>query len=155
MIWQKDQSNILLPAPASSHLKSKYQAQPTWLLSSSDLKQHPPKLHCEDLSIHILNQGHEPACVVTIRQIDDETTHPMVSKGTPSSILEESKRGVLGRILTGIRGKIVKVSPSLPLCYPYLTSLSCFLRISAVMASSKWLANSLIPLLPWLLLSLP
>jgi hypothetical protein len=151
-IWEKDPSNILLPAPASNHLKSKYQAQPTWLLSSSDLKKHPPKLHCEDLSIHILNQGHEPACVVTIRQIDDETTQPTVSKGASSSIAEESKKGILGRILTGIRGKIVKVSGVIPPAAPpsILLLLLTSTRISVAMVLFKWLANSLIPLPPWL-----
>lgn len=109
LLWEKNRSNILLPSAVSDRSKSKYQAQPTWLLSSSDLKEHPPQLHFEDLSIHILNQGHEPACVVTIRQIDDETSQPHVAKITQSNIEEDSKKGILGRIITGIRGKIVKV----------------------------------------------
>lgn len=114
-LWEKKRSNILLPLPISNRSKSKYQAQPTWLLSSSDLKQHPPQLHFENLSIHILNQGHEPACVVTIRKIDDETSQPVAAKAihktnSNAQIEEDSKKGILGRILTGIRGKIVKVS---------------------------------------------
>jgi hypothetical protein len=110
-LWEKGASNILLSCPISNPFKSKYQAQPAWLLSSHDLKNNPPQLHCEDLSIHILNQGHEPACVLTIRQIDDEGGGgSSISKSSHSKIEEDSKKGVLGRILTGIRGKIVKVS---------------------------------------------
>ena len=110
--WKNNQSNILFPAPLIHRNKSKYQAEPTWLLSNSDLKHHPPKVRCEDLSIHILHQGHEPSAVVTIRQIDDESScysSSHISK-IGSTIDEDSKKGILGRLLTGIRGKIVKVN---------------------------------------------
>lgn len=111
LLWKKNPQNMLLPAPLTHRNKSKYQAEPSWLLSSSDIKKRPPKIRCEDLSIHILNQGHEPAAIVTIRQIDDESvchSSPNVSK-LGSTIAEDSKKGILGRILVGIRGKIVKV----------------------------------------------
>lgn len=112
MIWKKNPTNILLPAPIIHRNKSKYQAQPSWLLSNSDLRKRPPKLRCEDLSIHILHQGHDPSAVITIRQIDDESScysSPNISK-LNSTIVEDSKKGILGRILTGIRSKIIKVS---------------------------------------------
>lgn len=98
--------NLLSNTPVPPRTLSKWKTDPTWLLSLSDLKRHIPKLKYEDLSIHLLSQGHEPACVVTIREIDPEI---LARSNKKTSILEDSKTGVLGRIMTGIRMKIVKV----------------------------------------------
>lgn len=71
-----------------------------------DLRKHSPRLKFDDLSIHIISQGHEPCCVLTIREIDPELINKAQKK---TSILEDSKTGVLGRIITGLRRKIIKV----------------------------------------------
>ena len=99
--------NLLSSTPVPTRRVSKWKSDPTWLLSIGDMKKNPPKLNYEDLSIHLLSQGHEPSGVLTIREID----HEILGRGLKkTSILEDSKTGVLGRIITGLRMKIVKVS---------------------------------------------
>jgi hypothetical protein len=83
-------------------------SEPTWLLAANKLKKYPPKIEFQDLSIHIMNHGHGPCSVITIREIDAETDHKKGSK-VPEDIFSLSKRGVLGRILTGVRIKILEV----------------------------------------------
>lgn len=106
----KVNGNILLPAPLSRHRQSKYASEPAWLISGSELKKRAPKLQFNDLSLHILNQGHGPSSVLTIREIDNEKESGSASRKNPSdTIVEDSKCGIIGRILTGIRICILKV----------------------------------------------
>lgn len=100
--------NLLSPSPLPPRTISKYKSAPTWLLSQSELRKHSPGLKFEDLSIHLISQGHDPSCVLTIREIDAERVSKSKKK---TSILEDSKTGVLGRIITGLRIKIIRVAP--------------------------------------------
>jgi hypothetical protein len=102
---EKINFDLLSPTPVPARRASKFKFEPTWLLSTSDLRKRPPKLKYEDLSIHILTQGHGASCVLTIREIDPETQQRGPKK---TSILEDTKTGVLGRIVTGVRIKLMK-----------------------------------------------
>lgn len=78
--------------------------EPTWLLSSNDLKKSPPNLKYDTLSIHILNQGFGPASIITFREIDDEG-----NTDAKRNLEQKSRTGVIGRILSGMRRKIFDV----------------------------------------------
>ena len=108
----KVSANILLPAPPLRHRHIKWKTNPTWLISGSELKHKPPKLQFHDLSLHLLNQGHGPAALVTIREIDNESEAYGATnkkKKSDNTLIEDSKCGIIGRILTGIRICILKV----------------------------------------------
>lgn len=107
----KVSANILLPAPPLKHRQSKWRNDPTWLISGSDLKKRTPKLQFNDLSLHLLDQGHGPSALITIREIDNEKEAYGANqkKKLSSSLLEDSKCGIIGRILTGVRACILKV----------------------------------------------
>jgi hypothetical protein len=109
--------NLLVSSPLPTRQASKYKSAPTWLMSLSDLRKHAPKLKFEDISLHLISQGNDPSCLLTIREIDPE----LVDKTKRTSILEDSKTGVLGRIVTGLRIKIMKVPGSLHRSPPSLT----------------------------------
>mmetsp|Transcript_13380 Transcript_13380/g.13877 ORF Transcript_13380/g.13877 Transcript_13380/m.13877 type:complete len:932 (-) Transcript_13380:194-2989(-) len=106
----KVSANILLPAPPLKHRQSKWRNDPTWLISGSDLKKRTPKLQFNDLSLHLLDQGHGPSALITIREIDNEKEAYGANqkKKLSSSLLEDSKCGIIGRILTGVRACILK-----------------------------------------------
>jgi hypothetical protein len=113
---KKPAVNLLTPSPLPARTISKYKSAPTWLLSQGELRKHSPRLKFEDLSIHLISQGHDPSCVLTIREIDPEHVDKSKKK---TSILEDSKTGVLGRIITGLRIKIMKVPlPPTPPLHP-------------------------------------
>jgi hypothetical protein len=101
--------NILTVAPLPQQSPSSYRSEPTWLLSASEIKKRPARLQFDTVSLHILNQGHGPACLVTIREIDEEE-EVAVNHKKDAPLLETSKKGIIGRIVTGTRIKILKVT---------------------------------------------
>ena len=96
---------------------------PTWLMSSAEIKKNPAQIVFSTLGIHLMNHGHDVSCCcLTIREIDSELKH---SKHNASDILMKhhddknkalaiihsfAKRGIIGRLLTGIRIKMLQVS---------------------------------------------
>ena len=101
--------DILRPAPLPGSGHSKWVSEPSWLLSSSEIKKKPTRMQFDTVSVHLLNQGHGPCCTVTIREIDEEdNASPNVSK-KEESIVENSKKGIIGRIITGMRLKLLEV----------------------------------------------
>ncbi|CAE7553490.1 unnamed protein product, partial [Symbiodinium microadriaticum] len=104
--------NILKVAPLSPHSESKWHSEPSWLLSSSEIKKRPAKMQFDTMSLHILDQGHGPCCLVTIREIDDEEeAYPAGLHKAEAPIQQNSKKGIIGRIVTGIRTKLLEDAP--------------------------------------------
>lgn len=101
-----------MSAPLSPHSESKWRSEPAWLLSASEVKKRPAKMQFDTMSLHILNQGHGPCSLVTIREIDaEEEAYPAGVHKKEEPILENSRKGIIGRIVTGIRAKLLLVSP--------------------------------------------
>ena len=67
----------------------------------------------DTVSIHLLSQGCEPACCLTIREIDNEEEAKQQSSSLKrlenTNLQVESKRGVTGRLVTSIRIKMLQV----------------------------------------------
>lgn len=102
----------MLPAPSSGR-QAKWKTEPTWLIAGNELKKRPPRLQFDDLGLHLLNQGHGTSSLITIREIDDEKDEKEVAtannkKNDFETILQDSKCGIIGRILTNIRICILK-----------------------------------------------
>lgn len=76
---------------------------PVWLLSSSALVKNPPQMRFDTLGMHILDYGFGPHALVTVHALDDEMS--------PHHTLEQQSRtGVLGRIVAGVWSKVAEVS---------------------------------------------
>ncbi len=77
------------------------------LLSRDTMKKRIPKIREDLFSIHIMDQGFGAKSLLTIRKIDEEGDQMNINKGTKGlSSSQRSKIGTLGRILTGIWGKL-------------------------------------------------
>ncbi len=77
---------------------------PTWIRSNTQLMKHRPSLKLDTLSMHVMDHGGGPNCLITIRAIDDE------KQSSKFSLEEKSRCGVLGRILDSIWTKLLVVS---------------------------------------------
>jgi hypothetical protein len=103
------EDDILSTPPMPQYSKSQYRNQPTWLISGSELKHRSASMQFDTLSIHLLSYGSDTACCLTFREIDNESDSLTQSRKTPQKISAESKLGVIGRIITGLRIKILEV----------------------------------------------
>jgi hypothetical protein len=79
-------------------------------------------LQFNDLGLHLLNQGHGTSSLITIREIDSEKEVSSSSSSSSSNhhkrekdddtdtntIAQDSKCGIIGRILTNVRISILK-----------------------------------------------
>jgi hypothetical protein len=96
----KHDGSIPVSAPRSPN---EYAAD--WLLSTSDLKKLKPELETASLSASILDQGFGPIATITIRQIEAEEGQDFKKL----SLDAQSRVGVLGRILAGVRRRAFDV----------------------------------------------
>lgn len=80
-----------------------YIHQPTWLRSNSQLYTLPPQVAVDSLGLHILDQGYGSHTLLTVRQIDSE-------KQKKFTLEQQSRAGVLGRIISGVWVKLAEVS---------------------------------------------
>lgn len=110
------------PLPNAGPSRSAFSASPSWLMSGSEIKKNPANTMFYTLGIHLMSYGHDTAgCCLTIREIDGETGH---SKHNVSDLLQKAnsdpnaakalihafaKKGVLGRLVTGVRIKMMQV----------------------------------------------
>ncbi len=76
---------------------------PTWLRSNSQLYTMPPVVAVDSLGVHILDQGYGAHTLLTVRQIDGE-------KQKKLTLEQQSRAGVLGRIVSGVWVKLAEVS---------------------------------------------
>ena len=89
--------------------------EPDWLLANSDLKDCPPFVEYESISMHILDQGYGASTCITFREIDDESEYRNAMSSLFDSKLKEepleyiSRMGVLGRMIYGFRRKLFDV----------------------------------------------
>ena len=90
--------------------RNRWRSAPTWLLSKGELKEQPTRLQFNNLSLSILNHGHGAYACVTVRETDDESAGlPKGTKSKYDGIAEFSKGGVIGRLITGLRIKLLEV----------------------------------------------
>jgi len=109
------------PLPNSQPSRSRHSTQPSWLMSASEIKKNPANTMFHTLGIHLMSYGHDTAgCCLTIREIDSELAH---SKQNATDLLQQTssdpnkakalihsfaKKGVLGRLITGVRIKMMQ-----------------------------------------------
>lgn len=86
-----------------------YDYPPTWLQASSHMRNHPPALQMDTLSLHILDQGYGANALLTVRQMDGENQKRL-------TLEQHSRAGVLGRIISGVWAKVAEVRNYLYLC---------------------------------------
>ena len=86
-----------------------YDYPPTWLQASSHMRNHPPALQMDTLSLHILDQGYGANALLTVRQMDGENQKRL-------TLEQQSRAGVLGRIISGVWAKVAEVRNYLYLC---------------------------------------
>jgi hypothetical protein len=79
-----------------------YDNPPTWLKSNTQLLNDPPQMRMDTMSMHILDHGYGANALLTVREIDDE-------KNTGFTLEQQSRAGVLGRIVSGVWVKIAEV----------------------------------------------
>jgi hypothetical protein len=79
-----------------------YNYPPTWLRSNSQLYALPPHISIDSLSLHVLDHGYGPHALLTVRQIDPE-------KQKRFTLEQQSRAGVLGRIISGVWVKLASV----------------------------------------------
>jgi hypothetical protein len=79
-----------------------YDYPPTWLRSNTQLQGTPPQIEMDTLSMHILDQGYGANALLTVRQIDGE-------KQKSFTLEQQSRAGVLGRIISGVWVKLAEV----------------------------------------------
>ncbi len=76
--------------------------EPDWLLPTPVVRRRPPGVMFNTMSATIIDQGSGPIACFTVRKIDNE--------GEASLSLEsQSRLGVIGRLLTGVRMKLFEV----------------------------------------------
>ena len=76
---------------------------PTWLQNSDGMKAARSRLNYDTLSVHILDMGYGPCGTVTMRALDDE------GRGDELNVNQRCCSGVLGRLLTAVRRRILQV----------------------------------------------
>ncbi len=106
----------------------KYHSQPTWVASTGHLQKKPPLIQFDTLGIHVLDQGPGANGLMTIRKLDvvekakDKKSKTIAMlrarrgkgiigkrKGVSIwSIEEQSRSGVIGRILDGVWMKLLE-----------------------------------------------
>lgn len=92
---------------------------PVWLLSSSAVIKNPPQMHFDSLGMHILDYGFGPHALVTVRELDDEMQ--------PHHTLEQQSRtGVLGRIVAGAWSKVAEVCRLHNACSSNILHFDCY-----------------------------
>ena len=79
-----------------------YNYPPTWLRSNSQIYSAPPQVHIDSLSMHILDYGYGAHALLTVRQMDLE-------KQKRFTLEQQSRAGVLGRIISGLWVKLAEV----------------------------------------------
>ena len=107
-----------------------YDTSPRWLMSGTEIKRNPADVLFDSVGVHIMNYGHDNAgCCLTIREIDSESKHRKVSAADAlqkvaadqtaarKMIHGFAKKGVIGRIITGIRIKMLQVIVVLKICF--------------------------------------
>ena len=102
-------SNPIGSVPLDEYDNLLWRSAPRWLLSSSELKQNLPRVEFDNLSVHILNQGHGTYSFVTVHEIDNDNSALTGNKSAVENIYENAKRGVLGRIIACVRIKLLQV----------------------------------------------
>jgi len=80
-----------------------YNYPPTWLRSNSQIYSAPPQVHIDSLSLHIMDYGYGAHALLTVREIDPE-------KQKMFTLEQQSRAGVLGRIISGVWVKLAEVN---------------------------------------------
>ena len=91
-------------------------------MSATEIKKNPANIMFYTLGIHLMNYGHDVAgCCLTIREIDSELAR---GKESAADLLQKenkeanaaktmihgfAKKGVIGRLITGVRIKMLQV----------------------------------------------
>lgn len=86
-----------------------YNYPPTWLRSNSQIYKTPPQVNIDSLSMHILDYGYGAHALLTVRQVDAE-------KQKKLSLEQQSRAGILGRIISGVWVKLSEVNIILFFC---------------------------------------
>jgi hypothetical protein len=79
-----------------------YTDTPTWLQATSHLRKHPAQVHMDTMSFHLLDQGFGTHTLLTVRQLDNEKQRKL-------TLEQQSRAGVLGRIVSGVWVKLAQV----------------------------------------------
>jgi hypothetical protein len=79
-----------------------YDHPPTWLQSTSRMGAKPPTLAIATLSVTLLDYGYGAHALLTVRQIDAEKMKRL-------TLEQQSRTGVLGRIVSGVWVKLAEV----------------------------------------------
>jgi len=98
--------------PVSAPFVHQRSSDPTWLMPSSELKKHQPKVQYSTLGLHLLMQDNasEPGVLLTIRKLESDDFKSDVSKLKSVSEMDVASRsGIIGRILAGVRSHLYKV----------------------------------------------
>lgn len=75
---------------------------PTWLSASNYLRKHPAQVVQDTMSFHLLDQGFGTHTLLTVRQLDGERQKHF-------TLEQQSRAGVLGRIVSGVWVKLAQV----------------------------------------------
>ena len=74
----------------------------SYLLSQSDMKRRSAEIMCENVSLHIQDQGNGPIALITLRRFDSENPE--------YNLDQNSRKGIVGRIMAGIWLKLLEVT---------------------------------------------
>lgn len=102
-----DKSTIFASNGAGVPLRRRagYNYPPTWLRSNSQINKAPPQINIDSMSLHILDYGYGAHALLTVRQVDGERQRKL-------TLEQQSRSGVLGRIVSGVWVKLAEVSMS-------------------------------------------
>lgn len=87
--------------PMSQGARTGYTDTPSWLQSTAQLHKHPAHIHMDSMSFHLLDQGFGAHTLLTVRQMDSEGQ----KRFSPE---QQSRAGVLGRIVSGVWVKLAQ-----------------------------------------------
>jgi hypothetical protein len=104
-LQKHDSKNIFQARGAGvAHRRAvRYDYPPTWLKSNAQLQRNPPLVRMHTMSMHVLDHGYGANALLTVREIDDE-------KHKGFTLEQQSRAGVLGRIVSGVWVKIAEVT---------------------------------------------
>ena len=80
-----------------------YNYPPTWLRSNNQINKSPPQVNIDSMSLHILDYGYGAHALLTVRQVDGERQKKL-------TLEQQSRAGVLGRIVSGVWVKLAEVT---------------------------------------------
>ena len=100
-----DKSTIFSTNGAGVPLRRRagYNYPPTWLRSNNQINKSPPQVNIDSISLHILDYGYGAHALLTVRQVDGERQKKL-------TLEQQSRAGVLGRIVSGVWVKLAEVS---------------------------------------------